>query len=119
MEDVVTLRVRGPEAVGARRVQAAVGDDAVEQGVGVIEELARGGLAQDRRDLPFISQARKKNCQSIISRSVARSGWTVRIPVNAGTGRSPYATRSRLARACSRVSKGRRWAFSCCSRSCS
>ena len=48
-DDVVTLGVRGPEAVRARRTEAAVGDDAVEQGVGVVEELARGGLAQDRR----------------------------------------------------------------------
>ena len=37
--------------------------------------------------LPFSSQARKKNCQSIISRSVGqRPGCTARTPVKAGTG---------------------------------
>ena len=56
--------------------------------------------------LPFSSQARKKNCQSIISRSAARSGCTVRSPVNAGPGRSSNGTRSRLARAAASVSSG-------------
>ena len=67
--------------------------------------------------LPFSSQARNRNCQSIISRSSARAGSTARTPVNAGIGRSSKSTCSRLARACARVSSGCACRLACCSRS--
>ena len=58
--------------------------------------------------LPFSSQAWKKNCQSMYSRSVARSGSTRRRPVNSGTGRSSNETRCRFSRACANGSSGLR-----------
>ena len=45
-------------------------------------------------NLPFSSQARKKNCQSISSRSSASGGVTARTPVKAGSGRSVKSGRS-------------------------
>ncbi len=71
--------------------------------------------------LPFSSQARKKNCQSISSRSRRRSGSMSRVPVNDGTARSSKLSFSRLACACHSGSSGRRCFCACSvrSRSCS
>src|ERR1700736_2954791 len=46
--DVVPLGAGGPEAIAAPGRQVAAGDDLVEQGVRVVEEFARGRLAEDR-----------------------------------------------------------------------
>ncbi len=47
-QDVVALGVCGPETVGAPGLEVAASNDLVEQGIGVVEELARGRLAEDR-----------------------------------------------------------------------
>ena len=57
-------------------------------------------------NFPRSSQARKKNCQSISSRSSASAGLTARTPVNAGVGRSANDTTSRLATARENGSSG-------------
>ncbi len=49
--DIVAVRVRGPESVDPARLQQAAGDDLVEQGDPVVEQLAGRGLFQDGRVL--------------------------------------------------------------------
>lgn len=50
-DDVVALGARGPEAVAAARREQAIGDDLIEQRVGVVEQLAGLRVVQDRRVL--------------------------------------------------------------------
>jgi hypothetical protein len=50
-DDVVAVRVRGPEAVDPARLQQVARDDLVEQGEPVVEQLPGRRLVQDRRVL--------------------------------------------------------------------
>ena len=50
-DDVVALGVRGPEAEHAPRSEEPLVNDPVEQALRVVEELARRGLLEDRREL--------------------------------------------------------------------
>ncbi len=103
-DDVVCLGVRGPVAVDALRMQRRALEDRAQQGL---------RFSRIAGNLPFRSQAWKKNCQSMNGTSSESVGSTSRVPTNGGVGSSIGETVTRLARAWSSVRSGLR-IFSAC-----
>ena len=78
-DDVVALGVRGPEAVHAARVQRAVAHELVEHAPARRRRArARPGCSRIAGNLPFRSQAWKKNCQSMYAARARRASGSTR-----------------------------------------